>query len=154
MIVCPTLRSGFFRACPECSEEQRNAEFLRDKPTHKNEHQMNHVVTSRCGISARLIFACTSAVLGAAFVAPQAFAQWTVQSLLPPGMTECRAFAADAGEQSGWVRVGLAQAELWNGSSSTWVNINPSGGVTSTVYGARAGQQVGFFRRTNTGVRA
>jgi hypothetical protein len=26
--------------------------------------------------------------------------------------------------------------------------------VTSTVYGARAGQQVGFFRRTNTGVRA
>jgi hypothetical protein len=116
---------------------------------------------SNCGGSERAkVAAVWCGLAGVLAIAAGADAQWAATVLHPSATGDSRAHAAVGSEQFGWVRVGLPHATVWSSSSSSWIDINPIGGVTSSVFGAApgvsggSGQQAGFYRTSSSAQRA
>lgn len=70
-------------------------------------------------------FVCVAAT--AVFViASGASAQWTVTNLQPVGALQSQAEDVSGPQQGGYVIAAfMRHAGIWNGSASTWVDLNP-----------------------------
>lgn len=76
----------------------------------------------------------------------------------PPTMDyahSSEAYAVDSGHQVGYVVDigGVISASLWNGTPA-WVNLHPTGNISSWAYGVRGGKQVGVVRVPDTSSHA
>ena len=79
-----------------------------------------------------------------ACIQPLAFGTWTVEILHPLGATESEALGVRNGQQVGWARIdGVDRAFLWEGSSTSALDLHPPGWTRSIAYGVADGQQVG-----------
>jgi hypothetical protein len=87
----------------------------------------------------------TLATLLTAGLACTAQAQWTVVNLHPPAAVESYAFYGNGGQQVGQAAVGSeSHASMWNGSSGSWVDLNPAGASESGANDTQSGTQYGY----------
>jgi hypothetical protein len=79
-------------------------------------------------------------------------AQWTVYYLNPPGSPGSGGECTTPGQHVGYVRVGGAcydatvHAAIWDGTTSDWTDLHPTGAQYSAAYGATGTQQAGIVR--------
>jgi hypothetical protein len=93
----------------------------------------------------RTFVAPTIAALLTAGLASTALAQWTVVNLHPVGAVDSYTYYGSGGQQVGQVTIGSeTHASLWNGSSASWVDLNPAGASESVANDAEAGVQYGY----------
>ncbi len=71
-------------------------------------------------------------------------AQWTVTNLHPLG-SDSQAAACGIGQQAGFTKLGTNyHAGLWNGASTSWVDIHPSGWTESFAFATDGVQTTGY----------
>jgi hypothetical protein len=80
-------------------------------------------------------------------------AQWTVYYLNPPDHPGSSASATTGTQRVGLVRVGsgdcfsaMPHAAIWEGTSSHWLDLNPTGVAYSALNATTGAQQAGFVR--------